>query len=106
MEQTITSTKPLDLREGYQLGLRSVGASGKTYLQLSKNGIIIDSKVIQPSIDNAQMSDKTYYYKTKLGKTEGIIQIAVHFKNAFRGTAISLASYDGIFQLSDLPIYI
>jgi S-layer protein (TIGR01567 family) len=104
-EQTITSANPLKLEEGYQLAIKSVDVKGnKAYLELSKNGLVFDSKVVQPSIDNARMSDKTYYYKVDLGVTKEIVQIAVHFKNAFSGSDTSIATIDGVFQISDKPI--
>jgi S-layer protein (TIGR01567 family) len=104
-EQTITSTNPLKLEEGYQLDIKSIDIDGnKAYLDLSKNGQVVDSKVIQPSVSNAKMGDKTYYYKVDLGDTKEIIQIAVHFKNAFRGSDTNIATIDGIFQISDKPI--
>lgn len=103
-EQTITSANPLTLEEGYQLAIKSVDVKGnKAYLELSKKGQVVDSKVIQPSIDNARMSDKTYYYKVDLGDTKEIVQIAVHFKNAFAGSDTSIATIDGVFQISDKP---
>ncbi len=101
-EMTITSASPLKLAEGYQLAIKSVDVKGnKAYLELSKNGQVVDSKVVQPSIDNAKMSDQTYYYKTALGATSDIIQIAVHFKNAFAGSDTNIATVDGEFQVSD-----
>ena len=101
-EQTITSANPLKLEEGYQLAIKSVDVKGnKAYLELSKNGQVVDSAVVQPSIDNAKMGDQTYYYKTSLGETTDIIQIAVHFKNAFAGTDTNIATVDGEFQISD-----
>ena len=103
-EMTITSNSPLRLQEGYQLAIKSVDINGnKAYIELSKYGQVVDSKVVQPSIDNATMNEKTYYYKADIGDTEEIIQIAVHFKNAFRGSDTNIATIDGIFQLSDAP---
>jgi hypothetical protein len=67
-EQTITSANPLKLEEGYQLAIKSIDIDGnKAYLDLSKDGQVVDSKVIQPSISNARIGDKTYYYKVDLG---------------------------------------
>jgi S-layer protein (TIGR01567 family) len=103
-ERTITSTNPLMLGEGYQLDVKSIDTKGnKVYVELTKNGQLMDDAVIQPSIDNANMADKTYYYKTKVGDTTDIVQIAVHFKNAFLGADTNIATVDGIFQISDTP---
>ena len=101
-EQTITSSNPLKLEEGYQLAIKSLDVKGnKAYLELTKNGQVIDETVIQPSINDAKMSDKTYYYKVDLGETKEIVQLAVHFKNAFAGSDTSIATIDGVFQISD-----
>jgi len=101
-EQTITSASPLKLQEGYQLAIKSIDIDGnKAYLELSKNGQVVDSKVVQPSISNAGIGYQTYYYKVNLGDTKNIIQIAVHFKNAFRGADTNIATVDGEFQISD-----
>jgi hypothetical protein len=103
-EQTITSSNPLKLEEGYRLAIKSVDVKGnKAYLELTKNGQVVDDKVIQPSIPDAKMSDKTYYYKVDLGETKEIVQLAVHFKNAFAGSDTSIATIDGVFQISDKP---
>jgi S-layer protein (TIGR01567 family) len=103
-ERTITSANPLKLGEGYQLDVKSIDVDGnKVYVELSKDGAVVDSKVIQPSIDNAKMGDKTYYYKRDMGDTKNIIPIAVHFKNAFRGADTNIATVDGVFQVSDTP---
>ena len=105
-EQTITSASPLKLEDGYQLAIKSIDTDGnKASVELTKNGQVVDDKVIQPSISNAKMSDKTYYYKADLGDTKDIVQIAVHFKNAFAGSnSTSIATIDGVFQISDTPI--
>jgi S-layer protein (TIGR01567 family) len=103
-EQTITSASPLNLEDGYQLAVKSVDVKGnKAYIELTKNGQVVDDKVIQPSISDAKIGDKTYYYKADLGDTKDIVQIAVHFKNAFAGSDTSIATIDGIFQISDMP---
>ncbi len=106
-EQTITSSKPLLLNEGYALNLKSVDASANTaMLELTKDSKVVDSKVVVPSKNEATMSDRTYYYKADIGDTKNIIQIAVHFKNAFHASEQELATVDGVFQISDEPISI
>ena len=103
-EQTITSADPLRLAEGYQLSIKSIDMKGdKAYLELSKNGEVVDSKVIQPSKLNADIGDQTYYYKADLGETKGITLIAIHFKNSFAGSDTNIVTVDGIFQMSDSP---
>jgi S-layer protein (TIGR01567 family) len=106
IEQIITPGRPLELLEGYALNLKSVDASASTaILELTKNSEVIDSKAVVPSGHNATMSDRTYYYRAEIGAAKGIVQIAVHFKNAFHASE-DLATIDGVFQISDEPISI
>jgi len=51
------------------------------------------------------MADKTYYYKNpQVGGQKNLVTIAVHFRNAFNGAGQSIATIDGIWQISDSPI--
>ena len=103
-EMTVTSGTPLTLEEGYELAIQSIDIDGnKVYLELSKDGAVVDSKVISPSADNAGMKDKTYYYKKDIGDSKDVVIVAAHFKNAFRGADQNLATVDGLWQLSDAP---
>jgi S-layer protein (TIGR01567 family) len=99
-EQIITSRDPLKLAEGYELALMFVNGT-QAVVELKKNNVSIDTKIIQPSITEAKMADKTYYYKADLGDTKEIVQIAVHFKNCVHGPDKDLATVDGVFQISD-----
>jgi S-layer protein (TIGR01567 family) len=101
-ERTVTSGTPLKMEEGYELAIKSIDIDGnKVYLELSKDGAVVDSKVISPSKDNPTMADKTYYYKKDVGDSKDLVIIAVHFKNAFRGADQNLATIDGVWQISD-----
>jgi len=101
-EMTITSGTPLQLQNGYALAIRSIDVDGnKVYLELTKDGAVVDSKVISPSRDGATMADKTYYYKKDVADSKGVVIIAVHFKNAFRGADQDLATIDGEWQIAD-----
>ena len=103
-ERTVTSGTPLAMEEGYELAIQSIDIDGnKVYLELSKDGAVVDSKVISPSADNAGMKDKTYYYKKDIGDSKDVVIVAAHFKNAFRGADQNLATVDGLWQLSDAP---
>jgi S-layer protein (TIGR01567 family) len=100
---TVTSGTPLKLQNGYELAIRSIDIDGnKVFLELTKDGQSVDSKVISPSAQNANMADKTYYYKKDVGDSKGVVIVAVHFKNAFRGADQDLATIDGEWQLSDV----
>ena len=101
-EKTVTSGTPLKLEEGYELSIKSIDIDGnKVYLELSKDGSVVDSKVISPSKDGATMADKTYYYKNPVvGDQKKLVTVAAHFKNAFRGADQNLATVDGLWQIS------
>lgn len=101
-ELTVTSSVPYALEDGYQLAIKFIEIDGnRVYLELTKDGSVVDTKFISPSKDGATMKDKTYYYKKNIGNSKDVIVIAVHFKNAFRGSDQDLATIDGIWQLSD-----
>ncbi len=102
-EQTVTSGTPLKLEEGYELAIKSIDVDGnKVFVELNKDGAVVDSKVISPSkSDTPTMADKTYYYKKSVGDQKDLVIIGVHFKNAFRGADQNLATVDGIWQISD-----
>ena len=103
VERNITSDTPLKLEEGYVLAIKSIDIDGnKLYLELAKNGAVVDSKVISPSKTGATEADKTYYYKnTTVGEQNNLVTIRVHFKNAFRGADQIIASIDRIWQIPD-----
>lgn len=104
-EMLINSSMPLKLKEGYELAIKSINVNEtKVMLDLRKNGQSVDTKIIQPNIDNSRLIDQTYYYKTNIGDTADIIQIAVHFKNVFHSDKEDSATINGIFQISDTPI--
>ena len=94
----ITSSTPLKLGEGYELAIRSTDFDGNSaYVELSKNGMIIDSALI---ILPNKVED-TYAYTKDLAHSEGVEVVKVHFKNAFRGENEILATVDRIWQVSE-----
>ena len=96
-ERTVTSGTPLALEEGYELSIAAIDIDGnKVYLELSKDGAVVDSKVISPSKDTADLNpkDKTYYYKKDIGDSKDVVIVAAHFKNAFRGAEQNLATIE------------
>jgi len=97
-KMTITSGVPLKLREGYELAIKSIDIDGvRVNLELSKNGNVIDSRIITPP----QTTDDLYIYATDIGSAKEVEVIKVHFKNAFRGTDQNLATIDQVWQVSD-----
>lgn len=104
-ERAIQVGQKLKLEEGYELAVIFKNIRGdKAYLELYKDGLIVDSRIVQPSSDRSKISDETYYYKTDLGNTTEIVQIAVHFKNITQIAEKDVAIIDGIFQVSDATI--
>jgi S-layer protein (TIGR01567 family) len=103
-EETIETGAPLVLKDGYELGIRSVDDDGKkVYLELTRNGETVDYETIQPSIEGATLDDETYCYKKDVGDTSEMVTIAVHFKDAFHSSGKDIATTDGVFQISDEP---
>ena len=97
-EVTITSGTPIKLEEGYELAIKSIDIDGnKVYVELTKNGEVVDSAVIITS----QNVDDIYTFTKDIGHAKDVEVIKVHFKNAFRGADQNLATVDQIWQASD-----
>ncbi|TFH49376.1 MAG: hypothetical protein E4G89_04905 [Methanothrix sp.] len=100
----------LELREGYQLRLiRAEDDGNRVYVELTKNGEVIDQSVVGSNYEEFSApiyaGKNTYTYKNNIGKAKGIVQIAVNFKNGFQIYDGSyLATYEGVFQISESPI--
>jgi uncharacterized membrane protein len=91
---TLASEAPLALEEGYELAIESVDIDGnKAYLELAKDGQVVDSKVIIP----ANEVDDTFVYS----KPNTSQLIKVHIRNAFRGRDANLVTLDGVLQTSE-----
>ena len=103
-DKTLSTSTPLELADGYELTAPIIGGgNGAVYVQLKKDGMVIDSSFVKPSKENAMVRDKTYVYTKRLGDGEEIVVIAVHFKNAFSGSGQNMVTVDGIWQISDVP---
>lgn len=96
----------LKLRDGYELSIEGVNSEGQVHLKLIKNGQTVDESFISPSISDARMADKTYYYKKDLGNTNSIVLIAVHVRSVYKDVEQPMAIVDGIWQISDVPTYL
>jgi S-layer protein (TIGR01567 family) len=102
-ETIIMPGAPLRLAEGFELAIKYIDSNGM-FLELTKNGEAINSKILSPSNAYAGMADKTFYYRKDIGETNGLITIAVHFKNALTIGNQTMATVDGLWQLSDAPV--
>jgi len=105
-EQVIEMGSQLMLEEGYELLIKGVSEDGRCYLHLLKNGDLVQSKIIAPSVEGATLADKTFIYKKDVGSQKGLVIIAVYFKNAYRDGARGAATVDGIWQISEEPVSI
>jgi S-layer protein (TIGR01567 family) len=109
-ERTFTKDAPLQLAEGYELAIKGIDAYGSIWLELRKDGEVVDSSLIAPSKDGATIADKTYIYTKDLGISRGVVVIAVHFKgplfHATEGGLQDAAVVNGIWQISDEAISI
>jgi S-layer protein (TIGR01567 family) len=102
-EMTVDSGTTLNLGENYKLDVKNLDENG-LHLELSKDGAVVDSKVVTPSKPGATELDKTYYYKNpKVGEQKNLVTIGVHFKNAATIQNRTFVSIDGIWQISDTP---
>lgn len=101
---TVKKGESIKLREGYELFLSGINSDGQIYLELQKNGKIVDESFLAPSKDMATIYDKTYYYRTDVGSQKKLVTIAVHFKSTYKDEERALAAVDGIWQISDAPI--
>jgi S-layer protein (TIGR01567 family) len=101
-ETTITASRPLKLAEGYELAIKYIDSSGML-VELTKDSTAVDSKVLMPSKDGATMADKTYIYRTDEDNQKGLVIIAIHFKNAVTIQNQTVATVDGLWQISDKP---
>jgi S-layer protein (TIGR01567 family) len=100
VERTVTSGTPLKLAEGYELVIKLIDTNGM-YLELAKDGSVVDSRVISPSKEGATEIDKTYWYKNPVvGDQMNLVTIGVHFKNALNIQNQTVATIDGIWQIS------
>jgi S-layer protein (TIGR01567 family) len=99
-ETIVTAGVPLKLAEDYVLAIKYIDSDGML-LELTKNGAVVDTKVLMPSRDGATMADKTYLYRKDAGEQKGLVVIAVHFKNALTIGNQTVATVNGIWQISE-----
>lgn len=104
-EMTVTSGTSIKMDEGYELAIKSIDIDGcRIYLELTKDGTVVDSRVI--SLTKDKPTDSTYFYKKDVGDQMDLVIISVFFKNAFRGSDANLATIKGIWQISEYPVIV
>jgi hypothetical protein len=64
---TVKKGESIKLEEGYELFFQGLSSDGQVYLELKKNGRLVDESILTTSIYGVPISDKTYYYRTDVG---------------------------------------
>ena len=103
-KMTIKKGESITLKEGYKLFLNGMNSDGQIYLELQKNGNLVDESILTPSVYGATIYDKTYLYRANVGSQKKLVTVAVHFKNTYKDEERALAVVDGLWQISDTPI--
>lgn len=103
-EQVLSKGDKLELKDGYELKLVGIDFFGRVFVELFKDGELIDSRVLAPGAEGATVVDKTYFLLSDVGDQKDLVTIAVHFKTASRDEDEGTAVVDGIWQLSTEPI--
>ena len=94
---TIATGDGLELKEGYVLNVQQVSIDdNKVLLELTKDGYVVDTKVVNPSIDDVYVYDG----ESPDDKDKYPLIIA-RIDVIFRGTDTNLVTIRGIFQASD-----
>jgi tetratricopeptide (TPR) repeat protein len=99
---TLTSGTPLTLGEGYELAIKSIDIDGnKVYVELSKNGNVIDSTIIIPPAPVLHNKGIALFYQGKYGEAisafDKAIEIDPQYAAAWtsKGNALDkLGKYD------------
>lgn len=100
-EITLNKGESIKLKDGYVLSFKGINSEGQIYLELQKDGKLIDKSFSVPS---AYSYDKTYYYRNNVGSQKNLVTIAVHFRSTYKDEERALVVVDGIWQLSEKPI--
>ncbi|MHC1625665.1 MAG: S-layer protein domain-containing protein, partial [Methermicoccaceae archaeon] len=84
----------LELEEGYELVVREIDLDGgRVYLELTKDGEVIDSDFIA--------SGDTYIYKKDAGSVDDLPIILARVGAVFRGVETNAVFIQGLFQISE-----
>ncbi|RQW80317.1 MAG: S-layer protein [Methanothrix sp.] len=104
-EMTLASGTTLPLKEGYEIRIVEVDVNGnQVYVNLYRNGARVAQGVV--TTGTGSIGDSTFCYKKDSGDTSGLVSIAAHFRNAFRGSDRNYATVDGVFQISEMPEHV
>jgi len=91
----------IKLKDGYELVIKGINNDKQMYLQLLRNGQVVDESFIAPLLGS-----HTYCYRRTLGDTRDIVVIAVYFRSTYKDEEREVAVVNGIWQISDTPTLI
>ncbi|MDQ1252820.1 MAG: hypothetical protein QG646_1952 [Euryarchaeota archaeon] len=92
--KTLFTGSSLLLEDGYVLNVVGVSVNQNVvHVQLVRDGVVIDDSFIPSNGD--------YVYRTRVGSTENVPLIAIHFSQIFRGTETDAVFIQGVFQISE-----
>lgn len=103
-EITLDKGEFIKLKDGYVLFFKGINSEGQIYLELQKDGKLVDKSFLAPSVYGATNYDKTYCYRKNVGSQKDLVTIAVRFRSTYKDEERALAVVDGIWQISDIPI--
>ena len=104
LNRIVKKGESIKLKEGYELVLKGISDEGRIYLNLLKDGELVEESFISPSVDGATIRDKTYYYRKDVGSQENVAIIAAHFRTTYKDEDYAMAVFDGIWQISETPL--
>jgi S-layer protein (TIGR01567 family) len=93
--EPIAVNESIHLDEGYILKINKINSDG-IVLDLEKNGYYLENYIL-----NLESNENTYAYHAPIDGDKKMITLAIHFKDLFNGSAKSLVTIDGIWQISD-----
>jgi S-layer protein (TIGR01567 family) len=103
-EITLSKGESIKLKDGYMLFFKGINSDGQIYLELQKDGKLVDKSFLAPSAYGATNFDKTYCYRKTVGSQKDLVTIAVRFRSTYKDEERALAIVDAIWQISDKPI--
>jgi S-layer protein (TIGR01567 family) len=103
-EIMLSKGESIKFKDGYVLFFKGINSEGQIYLELQKDGKLVDKSFLAPSAYGATAYDKTYCYRMNVGSQEKLVTIAVHIKSTYKDEERALAIVDGIWQISAMPI--
>jgi S-layer protein (TIGR01567 family) len=103
-EIMLSKGESIKLKDGYILFFKGINSDGQIYLELQKDGKLVDKTFLAPSAYGATNFDKTYCYRKTVGSQKDLVTIAVRFRSTYKDEERALAVVDAIWQISDKPI--